>query len=105
MSFHDKYGLEKASRMSAWENYDMSLRLVLNTDSCHQIQSDKFSGTEEMIQMVNIPNKNPSKENKETATYSKQRSILKNKQTQKLTTSTAGSITDKARLAVSAVCT
>ena len=55
--------------------------------------------------MVKIPNKNPSKENKETTTYSKQRRILKNKQTQKLTTGTAGSITDKARLAVSAVCT
>ena len=32
--------------------HDASLRLVLNTDSWHQIQSYMFSGTDEMIQMV-----------------------------------------------------
>ena len=63
-----------------------------------------FSETDQVIQMLKFPTNIPQK-NQETAAYSKQRHILKYKETQKLTTSTAGSITDKARLAVSAVCT
>ena len=58
----------------------------------------------EWTKWLKFPTNVPQKK-QETATSSKQRRILKNKQTHKLTTSTAGSITDKARLAVSAVCT
>ena len=62
-----------------------------------------FYGTDQVIQWLTLPTNIPQK-NQET-TSSKQRRIVKNKQTQKLTTSIAGSITGKARLAVSAVCT